>query len=56
MGIMEKTIVTNIMFGLSVAAGFITAGVTYTKGMAGYMKIFHKDLWTKACEEVTKEM
>lgn len=50
----EKKIVTTAMWCVSAAYGLFVANWAYTKGMAGYMKLFHRDLWDAAVEEVSQ--
>lgn len=50
----EKKIMTNVMLGVSIIVGFIAAETVYNAGAAGYMKLFHKDLWDNAVDELCK--
>lgn len=51
----EKKIVTTVVWSASALFGLFMADWVYGKGMAGYMKLFHKDLWDKAVEEISQE-
>ena len=55
MGNIEKKIATTGMWGIAAIVGFRCAEYVYTKGMAGYMKLFHKDEWNKAVKQVLEK-
>lgn len=53
MGTLEKKIVTSVVFGFAVLAGYFIAEDIYNIGMTSYMKTFHKDLWNAAVNELS---
>lgn len=50
----EKQIVTTVMWTVAALSGLYVANKVYDKGMVGYMKLFHKDLWDSAVEELSQ--
>lgn len=52
---LEKKIMQNAALGVSALIGFFVAEKAYNTSVSTYMKLFHKDLWMKAVEELTKE-
>lgn len=54
MGDKEKKIVTGIMWAVSAILGFCVAEKVYDKGMIGYMKIFHKDEYDDAVNQISQ--
>lgn len=54
MGDVEKKIVTGVMWAVSAVLGFVVAEKVYDKGMVGYMKIFHRDAYDEAINEISQ--
>ena len=52
MGNLEKKIVQNAAWVLSVVAGYLIAEQVYNKGMLGYMKTFHSNEYNNAIKEL----
>ena len=50
----EKKIVTGVMWAVSALVGFIVAEKVYDKGMLGYIKVFHKDLYEDAIKQISQ--
>ncbi len=50
----EKKIVTTSMWSVAALAGLFVANTVYNKGMVWYMKLFHRDMWDAAVEELSQ--
>jgi hypothetical protein len=55
MGSIEKKIVQNVAWVLSIGVGLFVAGRVYGIGTIGYMKVFHSDEYNKTIKELGEE-
>lgn len=54
MGDIEKKIVTTVLWGVSAIIGFFAAEKVYNAGITGYVKLFHKDAYDAAVEQISQ--